>query len=386
MRNHPIDEAKRCLLQGDMSSAYELLTELIRAPGPSRAEALRLLGVSAMMGAMPQIDEAAAVGLLEEAAKQKDGEAAAILWEKTGEVQYKVILIHAATNGDLTAIDSLAKSERGGFFALFGYVAALDLLKRAARDDRIDALLLLADTLQAERDDEEAKRLWSRAAALNHPEGHFRLAIHTDDLAVQVRHHEAAARLGHLESMRWLANHYANTNQRERRLNLLTELADRGDEQAILRVIDDRVEKGRFDEAVAFGKKLPRITPQTAFRLASLYERIGDEEEAVRQFGIAAEGGITSAMLELGVRLLQGKGVVPNAERAAKWIATAAERCHPEALYRLGCLYEAGTGVAKDLALAAFWFEHAASYGHKEAKIKLKESRATNSTFQKDPV
>ncbi|HEY1944420.1 MAG TPA: hypothetical protein VGH40_20095 [Roseiarcus sp.] len=85
----------------------------------------------------------------------------------------------------------------------------------------------------------------------------------------------------------------------------------------------------------------------------------------------AATAGDVNAEFEMGVRLIEGRGVAKDPHAAAQWFEQAAARDLPIAQYRLGALYEKGVGVARDSELAMSWYAKAANAGNARAMHNL---------------
>jgi localization factor PodJL len=84
----------------------------------------------------------------------------------------------------------------------------------------------------------------------------------------------------------------------------------------------------------------------------------------------AAISGDVNAQFELGLRLIEGRGVAKDARAAAQWLEQAAHDL-PIAQYRLGALYEKGVGVTRDPQLAMSWYTKAANAGNARAMHNL---------------
>lgn len=100
-----------------------------------------------------------------------------------------------------------------------------------------------------------------------------------------------------------------------------------------------------------------------------------------------ANGGNAKAAVILGVKYLDGDGVVRNEQNAAQWLERAAKAGEPVAEYRLGTLYQRGAGVVQDEAQALHWYEAAANQGNRKAMHNLgvfyAEGRGTTQDYEK---
>lgn len=97
----------------------------------------------------------------------------------------------------------------------------------------------------------------------------------------------------------------------------------------------------------------------------------------------AAQGDM-AAQLEVGARLLDGRGVEPNPAGAVRWLEKAAAQGSAPAQHRLGSIYEKGNGVAKDVPAARRWYEQAAASGNVRAMHNLGVIHAEGSLGKPD--
>ena len=94
----------------------------------------------------------------------------------------------------------------------------------------------------------------------------------------------------------------------------------------------------------------------------------------------AAISGDLNAQFELGLRLIEGRGVAKDPHAAGQWFEQAAARDLPIAQYRLGALYEKGVGVTRDPQLAMSWYTKAATAGNARAMHNLAVMNAEAAT------
>ena len=94
----------------------------------------------------------------------------------------------------------------------------------------------------------------------------------------------------------------------------------------------------------------------------------------------AAAAGDVNAQFELGLRLIEGRGVGKDPRTAAQWFEQAAARDLPIAEYRLATLYEKGVGVTRDPQLAMSWYLKAANAGNARAMHNLAVMNAEAAT------
>ena len=78
----------------------------------------------------------------------------------------------------------------------------------------------------------------------------------------------------------------------------------------------------------------------------------------------AADAGSASAMYDLGVMYLSGKGLPQSYSDAATWYRKAAGAGNADAMYFLGVLYLSGQGIPQSDADAAAWYRKAADAGN----------------------
>jgi len=118
---------------------------------------------------------------------------------------------------------------------------------------------------------------------------------------------------------------------------------------------------------------------ESQFALALLYEYGGqgvapDPDKAVALFMQAAEAGIPTACLYLGIKYENGSDVVRNLTTAGNWYCCAAQKGWAMAQFFLAELYKKGKGVKKDNLLALAWYGLAEEQdypGAKEAMMQL---------------
>jgi len=100
---------------------------------------------------------------------------------------------------------------------------------------------------------------------------------------------------------------------------------------------------------------------------------IKNETEAAKWFAQAARQGVLEAQYRYGLALLQGRGVVQDYKAAFNWIEKPALRGYAPAQYSLGELHRYGTGTPIDKARAYLWFNLAAAQGV-ESAAKARDS------------
>ena len=101
-----------------------------------------------------------------------------------------------------------------------------------------------------------------------------------------------------------------------------------------------------------------------------------NNNEAIKQFKLAADKGHTRAMYYLGKILgeesLKNNDVASENE-AAMWLQKAAERDDTDSEFLLGQFFEDGRGVEQSIPKAAHYYELAAEKGNSEAQLNIAE-------------
>ena len=86
-----------------------------------------------------------------------------------------------------------------------------------------------------------------------------------------------------------------------------------------------------------------------------------DHSQAVMWCQMAAEDGVATAQLNLGVMHEQGRGTSRDYAEALKWYRRAADQGIATAQINLALLYGRGHGTRQDYVQANMWFALAAS-------------------------
>ena len=102
-----------------------------------------------------------------------------------------------------------------------------------------------------------------------------------------------------------------------------------------------------------------------------LYDRFGGDIGVARELTNAAEEGDLKAQNDLGVKYIQGKGVVEDYEKAVTFFRKAAERGYAPAQKNLGQMYSTGKGVDQNHAQAFDWNRRAAEQGNAGGQYNL---------------
>jgi|688.fasta_scaffold131706_3 S1-C subfamily serine protease len=171
----------------------------------------------------------------------------------------------------------------------------------------------------------------------------------------------------------------ANTTE-TKRLNELKLKADGGDIQSMLALADALgtyyAEGHKYLElAAANGSDLAQ------YRLGGLI--YGKPQRAFELFLKSAEAGYEPAMAELGLRYLNGTGVLKNIASSTEWFIKAAEKGNRESQMRVSKAYFDGFGVQENPLEGLAWLYFAEFSGSAEAAVSIKNLSKTlnNSTL-----
>lgn len=89
----------------------------------------------------------------------------------------------------------------------------------------------------------------------------------------------------------------------------------------------------------------------------------------------AAERGVVSAQIQLGLALLDGRDVAADPAEAFYWLSAAAARGAARALYHVARMHLQGIGTARNEELGASLLERAAAAGEFMACIELARAK-----------
>jgi len=84
-----------------------------------------------------------------------------------------------------------------------------------------------------------------------------------------------------------------------------------------------------------------------------------------------AEAGDSSAMVDLGTKYANGRGVPQNYQEAVSWLRKASAAGDAAGMNNMGVMYANGYGVPKDYEQAAAWYRRAAETGYVVAMANL---------------
>jgi TPR repeat protein len=107
-------------------------------------------------------------------------------------------------------------------------------------------------------------------------------------------------------------------------------------------------------------------------------------EEAVKMFRLASEQGLAKAQNRIGHMYDTGTGVAQDKDEAVRWFRLAAEQGHATAQFNLGLMYVEGTGVTQDDDKAVRWFRLAVKQGHARSQNTLGRMYATGRGVAQD--
>jgi hypothetical protein len=96
-----------------------------------------------------------------------------------------------------------------------------------------------------------------------------------------------------------------------------------------------------------------------------------DPSTTIDQLKVMAESGNTDAMLELGNRLVEGRGLDKNPEEALKWFQKVADAGNGQGWYGVGFLYSDGRLGEADIAKAITYFRKGAELGNADCQASL---------------
>lgn len=106
--------------------------------------------------------------------------------------------------------------------------------------------------------------------------------------------------------------------------------------------------------------------------MAIAADRGGDTQEAIRQFEVLARRGDERAMITLGVKYHQGKGVQVDYSKAMDWYLKAYDKRNGDALNNIGVMYRDGQGVSTNSQIAYLLFlaVHMAGLGDEDTQYR----------------
>ncbi|WP_447929027.1 tetratricopeptide repeat protein [Vreelandella sp. EE27] len=161
-----------------------------------------------------------------------------------------------------------------------------------------------------------------------------------------------------------------------------------------INLAQERIEEGRFDEAIAYLKPLmERYVPPAFYEMAKLYEQgLGVEQdftEAARLYGEVINRPSSTrghASLNLAQLYREGRGVERNDVLAYHllWQAKEADLDRTAEVDLAALLSEGGEGVQADPELARELYEQAASQDKEQALLALAQAHAPDGWLEED--
>jgi TPR repeat protein len=96
-----------------------------------------------------------------------------------------------------------------------------------------------------------------------------------------------------------------------------------------------------------------------------------DESTPLEELKVAASEGDAGAMLEYGVRLVQGQGVDTNTTEGLNWLQKAADTGNAQAWYALGVVFSNGIGVELDMPKSVEYYRKGAEAGDADCQTAM---------------
>ncbi|SES04547.1 hypothetical protein SAMN04487944_11618 [Gracilibacillus ureilyticus] len=210
--------------------------------------------------------------------------------------------------------------------------------------------------------------------------GHFYKSMERDEWAFDW--FKVAGEAGSSDALYWLGNEYFMGKVVEQDLEktyyYYKKAAELGHGDALNNYADmylrgEYVEKNEEKALKLFKQAAAKGVPEAMYTLGYMYENgVGtevDKEESKRWFTESALHGDMFAANRLGHEAVDlGQG-----EEAISWYQMAADRGDSYGEFNLGLCYELGIGTPVNLKKAKSWYQKAALKGDAQAKERLKE-------------
>jgi TPR repeat protein len=178
------------------------------------------------------------------------------------------------------------------------------------------------------------------------------------------------ANTGNPEAQYWLGRVYGNgillPKDPDKSAMWYQKSADQGYPRAQYAVCVAHANSETFENERCMRRAAESGVPEAQFWLGVAFDQhlwfgVSDQQEALKWFKQAAEGGNPDAQVELASRYMLGDGLEQNHALAAEWFLKAAEHIPNlggagQGRYHLGLLYMEGDGVPKDYVQAYMWF------------------------------
>ena len=306
----------------------------------------------------------------------------------------------------------LEAAQRGHSDAQFAYATCLqqgrgvdaDLfgahawMVRAAEQGHLEALEMLASSLQTAHPG-FAWRCWERAARAGSTEGQYRLGelalsghIDSVDGLTAADWFRLAAEGGHAEAQVRLADMYVEGLGVDPDWIEATCWYQHAIDQGLAKAqwaLGNLLSRGG-DGVIRDVKRamvLCRLAAKQGYApaqatMGNLLSQANQPARAIGWWRRAAVQGDAEALYNLGIALLNGKGVTPDPVAAFDALMRSAQQGVGTAQSRVALAYATGEGVAHDLLEAAKWWSLSASHGVAEAKENLERVRTLLSPVQ----
>eukprot|EP00002_Diphylleia_rotans_P024469 TRINITY_DN4834_c0_g2_i1.p1 TRINITY_DN4834_c0_g2~~TRINITY_DN4834_c0_g2_i1.p1 ORF type:complete len:1129 (+),score=261.38 TRINITY_DN4834_c0_g2_i1:38-3424(+) len=219
------------------------------------------------------------------------------------------------------------------------------------------------------------------------------------DHTLAFRHFLDAANLGHVDSMRIVANFYrqglgtakSNKEAKEWLYRAAEHQSPHGQHNlGVSLITGDLGEEDDITAAHWFSRAAERGVPQAQHKIGTYYfQGIHFEKnlkKAVHWYKLAADQGLKESMGALGFCYMCGAGVKKNPKTAFKHFLMAAMQGHTYSMTQVGRCYYRGEGIEKDVALAIEYLEKAAEAGSVISMNLLSEIYFTGESVKKDPA
>lgn len=96
-----------------------------------------------------------------------------------------------------------------------------------------------------------------------------------------------------------------------------------------------------------------------------------DESTPLEELKTAASDGDTEAMLEYGMRFMQGQGIDTDTTEGLSWLQKAADAGNAQGWYAMGVVYSNGVGVELDLPKSIEYYRKGAEAGDADCQVGM---------------
>lgn len=163
----------------------------------------------------------------------------------------------------------------------------------------------------------------------------------------------------------------------ERGMYYLEQASDLKHKEAMF-LLADKIEETDPNKALLLLQECAQLDHDGAYYKLGKWYSVGynvtkDEKRAFEYYNKASDLGNYSAMCNLAIAYINGKGVKASAELGVYWFKKASEGNVINARFNLGYCYQNGVGTSKDLTAAINSYSAAANDGHVESALKLGE-------------